>query len=277
LSRRRFNDLEQILDPDKFGSPDLGIGGRSICLQSCDLFAQQFLRESELVAEGLEGDSETHLVSSACRRDDVCQRMALRRGFKRLAVPVIETRGFYPYESRSDVISLIGSDTEGALLTPQIMDAVLHSHTMLPTGRWLFKFENQQDYSRAIHHINATSKDIPRLRYRCRYFLCVSSLTSVRYITEETKLFEFQTTSKFGIDSQTMLAYDIPPTVDAEELNYALEGFGLDQRGIRRVVADKSSISFLIHFSSRGEAERAVFQLNGSSFAGANMHLHLYS
>jgi hypothetical protein len=103
------------------------------------------------------------------------------------------------------------------------------------------------------------------------------SLTSPRNITEESKLFEFQTTSKFGIDPQTVLAYDIAPTVDSEELNYALEEFSLETRGIRKIVGDKSSVSFLIYFASRSEAERAVFQLNGSSFAGTNMHLHLYT
>jgi hypothetical protein len=204
--------------------------------------------------------------------------MALRKGLQKLAVPVIETRGFYAYESRNDVMSLIGYDSEGPLLTPQMMDAILHANTMLPTGKWLLKFENHQQYTRALNHLNEATKEVHRLHYRYSLTLhTFSSSSPSRQIAEETKLFEFQTTSKFGIDSQTMLAYDIPPTVDAEELNYTLEGFGLDQRGIRKIVADKSSISFLVHFSSRSEAERAVFQLNGSSFAGANLHLHLYS
>ena len=110
-----------------------------------------------------------------------------------------------------------------------------------------------------------------------RSFSLNLSFFSFRYITEESKLFEYQTTSKFGIDSKTVLAYDIPPTADSEELSYTLEEFALDSKGIRKITANKTSVSFLIHFNSRQEAERALFQLNGSSFAGTNLHLHLYS
>jgi hypothetical protein len=214
------------------------------------------------------------------REKDVCQNMKqMRRVISKpkLEVPVIETRGFYPYESRSDILSLIGLDKKDLLLTSEmVMDSILHPNTMLPTGRWLLKFDNYQDYSRVTSHINGKSKEISRINYRWPPSSPLV-LNIARNITEESKLFEFQTTSKFGIDPQTVLAYDIAPTVDSEELNYSLEEFNLESRGIRKIVGDKSSVSFLIYFASRSEAERAVFQLNGSSFAGTNMHLHLYT
>lgn len=83
----------------------------------------------------------------------------------KLEVPVIETRGFYPYESRSDILAVVGLEKNASAPTP-ILDSILHPNTMLPTGRWLFKFDSHQDYSRVASHLNGKVKEIPRINYR---------------------------------------------------------------------------------------------------------------
>ncbi len=185
--------------------------------------------------------------------------MARRLAKGKLPVPCIESKGFYPFESRIDVCSVL-SPVAG--LKPSMLDCVLNPHTMLPSGRWLVKFEEKDAFESARKSLQVSFPPVFRIHFRS--------------IFDETKLLELQTTSKFGIDSKTVLAYDISPNVDAEELHYTLEDFALDPKGIKKIAADRSCVSFLIHFDSRTEAERAVFQLNGSSFAGSNLHLHLY-
>jgi hypothetical protein len=83
----------------------------------------------------------------------------------KLEVPVIEIRGFYPYESRDDMLALVGLDNQEAA-SEMVLDSVLHPNTMLPTGRWLFKFDNYQRYSQLLSHLNGKVKGIPRINCR---------------------------------------------------------------------------------------------------------------
>lgn len=98
----------------------------------------------------------------------VCILVMKLRGFVRpkLAVPFLEVRGFFPYESRHDVISLIGSDNDGPVAVSEKIDSILHPNTMLPTGKWLFKFETLQEYHRALSLLNSRSKVVGRINYR---------------------------------------------------------------------------------------------------------------
>jgi RNA recognition motif-containing protein len=81
--------------------------------------------------------------------------------------------------------------------------------------------------------------------------------------------------STLGIDSKTVLAYDLPSSIEPEDMEYAFEGFRPTR--ISRVRGKElNTVSYVLSFSSQADAEKSIFFLNGSSFCGRFIRMHQY-
>lgn len=136
---------------------------------------------------------------------------------------------------------------------------------MYPSGKWIVTLEKEVT-DEQLNKIKAFGKD--------------SEISS----SFARDILDYKLASKFGINSSTVLVYDVPPTAGAEELEYIFEDYALEKTGVRKLASSEqkfegfsSSGSFLVNFSTRIEAERALFEMNGSTFAGSQLHMYLYS
>jgi hypothetical protein len=150
------------------------------------------------------------------------------------------------------------------VVAPQAVDPVLDDN-MYPSGRWIVNLEKQLSETQ-ISKIKSVGNG--------------SGLSS----SYAHDILDYKLASKFGINSSTVLVYDVPLTAGAEELEYIFEDYALERAGVRKLASSDqrqegytSSGSFLVNFSSRIEAERALFEMNGSTFAGSQLHMYLYS
>mmetsp|Transcript_5648 Transcript_5648/g.8587 ORF Transcript_5648/g.8587 Transcript_5648/m.8587 type:complete len:192 (+) Transcript_5648:58-633(+) len=173
---------------------------------------------------------------------------------------LLEVNGFHVFSSRRDVVTTIGSD----ILSPNKLDMILNP-SLIPTGKWIYKTTDKNEFT-------AVQNSIEKLKQNA-----MTRIYSKNIITKnQNHINSLNTASKFGIDSATVLVYDVPVGAGAEELHYVFENYPL-KKGVVKVSSDNALSSFLIYFQSRSDAEKAVFEMNGSSFAGNYLHMHLYT
>ena len=91
----------------------------------------------------------------------------------KLSIPLIETKGFYVHESRQDVLSFLGTnqDDQEPIILEERMNGILSPETMLPTGRWLFSFQNNKQFHRAKNFFNKKRLSFQRIDFRFHLLL----------------------------------------------------------------------------------------------------------
>ena len=145
---------------------------------------------------------------------------------------------------------------------PRLVDQVLEE-SLYPTGSWLATVVNTK-HIQQLPRQHAIERDNVKFTLR-------------KVFNPES----YRVASKFQIDDSTILLYDVPAVAGGEEVHYVFEDYALGKRGIRKVsnsvVDESNTTSFLVHFDTRIEAEKAMLELNASTFAGSELHMFLYN
>mmetsp|Transcript_17897 Transcript_17897/g.29931 ORF Transcript_17897/g.29931 Transcript_17897/m.29931 type:complete len:216 (-) Transcript_17897:292-939(-) len=164
--------------------------------------------------------------------------------------------GFSRFATEDDVREqMLTSEVHGIPSMEVILDEM-----MLPSGSWLVK----ADSKKASLLISQQSKD-------------KQSIHGPLVAERVTDLTLYRTPTKFGINSNTILLYNIPRTIETEEISYLFEDVQLGPKGIRRLTNDKIiTTSFLLFCATRDDADLAVLRCDGMCVGGNHLHMFRY-
>jgi hypothetical protein len=131
---------------------------------------------------------------------------------------------------------------------------------MLPMGSWVVK----------------TDADMGK-KVVTSYFANKQSLYGKLTVVPVTDLSIYRTPSKFGIDSNTLLLYNIPRGIESEEINYVFEDIKFGKKGIQKVSFHKhKTISYLLYCATSEDADLAMLRSDGMCLAGNRLLMFRY-
>ena len=133
--------------------------------------------------------------------------------------------------------------------------------SMLPSGVWIVKSN--------VENVKSMLES-----YKKNYHHAFGKIN----VEPVTDLSIYKTPSKFGIDGNTVLLYNVPRGIDYEELQYVFEDISLDQKGIRKLSSTKKhSSSYLLFCASNDDADLAMLRNDGMCLGGNHLHMFRYN
>lgn len=164
--------------------------------------------------------------------------------------------GFSRFATEDDVREqTLTTNAHGISTMEYILDDM-----MMPSGSWLVKAERKK----ASQMISRQSKD-------------KQSIHKPLIAERVTDLTMYRTPAKFGINKNTILLYNIPRTIETEEISYLFEDVQLGPKGIRRLTNDKiMTTSFLLYCATRDDADLALLRCDGMCVGGNHLHMFRY-